>query len=131
MIKRFSVFAIQVLRELDSLYREFEELLAAHPDRSEAHQEWFETKVGGMLLTIEAFIAALVTEAINKAKEDYRTEISRSREVIIPATPQPSLWEEAQQNLGQLLRNPFVLWAISTAASFCLGVLLSGSTTWG
>jgi hypothetical protein len=39
IIQRFSVFSVQVLRELDQLYREFENLLAADPFRSQAHQE--------------------------------------------------------------------------------------------
>src|SRR5918999_6414040 len=51
VMKRFNAFAIQVLRELDDLYRGFEQLLAHNPDRSAAHQEWFETKAGGVLLT--------------------------------------------------------------------------------
>jgi len=132
IIQRFSVFSVQVLRKLDHLYREYEALLASDPDRSPTHQEWLDTKVGGMLLTIEAFFAALVVEAINKAKEDYRAELSRPREVIIPTPPpSPTIWEEAEQNLGLLLRNPVVVWLVSTAASFCLGFLLSGSTTWG
>ncbi len=89
VIKRFNAFAMQVLRELDDLYREFEQLLAHNPSRSAAHQEWFETKAGGVLLTLESFISGLVTEAINKAKEDYRSEISRPRDVIIPTPPRP------------------------------------------
>jgi hypothetical protein len=129
VMQRISSLCLHTLRELDGVYREFEELLAA--DRSGAHQEWFETKAGGMLLTLEALITALVAEAINKAKEEYRAETSTSQEVIVPTPSRPSLWEEAQQNLGLLLRNPFVLWLVSTAASFCLGFLLSGSTTWG
>jgi hypothetical protein len=133
VIQRFSAFSVHILRQLDALYREYEQLLAQSPHRSQAHQEWLDTKAGGMLLTIEAFIAALVSEAINKAKEDYRTEISRPREVIttVPATPQPSIWDEARENLGQLLRNSFVLWLLSAAASFCLGGLLSGTIIWG
>jgi hypothetical protein len=82
VIRRFNAFAVQVLRELDDLYREFEQLLAQDPDRSKAHQEWFETKAGGVLLTLESFITSLITEAINKAKEDYRTQLSQPREVI-------------------------------------------------
>jgi hypothetical protein len=133
VIRRFTVFSVQVLQELDSLYREYEQLLTQNPDRSQAHQEWLDTKVGGMLLTIEDFIAALVAAAINKAKEDYRTETSRPREVIttVPAPKQPSLRDEAQQNLGLLLGNRFVLWLVSTTAAFCFGFLLSESTTWG
>jgi hypothetical protein len=38
VMQRFSTFAIQTLRELDSLYREFETLLSNDPDRSQAHQ---------------------------------------------------------------------------------------------
>jgi hypothetical protein len=131
VMQRISSLCLQTLRELDHVYREFEELLAHNPDRTAAHQEWLDMRAGGLLLTLEAFIAALVAEAINAAKETYRDDISRRQEVIIPAPPQPSLWEEAQQNLGRLLRNPFVLWAVSTATSFCVGLLLSGSTTWG
>src|ERR687892_44879 len=101
VIKRVNEFAIQVLRELDLLYREFEELLAQDPDRSQAHQEWLDTKAGGLLLTLESFIAALVAEALNKAKEDYRTELSRPRNVItpVPTPPPPSVWEEVPQDL--------------------------------
>jgi hypothetical protein len=84
-----------------------------------------------MLLTIEALIADLVTEAINKAKNDYRSELSKRHEVIAMPPTGPSLWEEARENLEQLLCNRFVLWLLSSAASFCLGGLLSGSTTWG
>jgi hypothetical protein len=96
VIQRYAAFALHVLRELDDLYREFEQLLAADPDRSQAHQEWFETRAGGLLLTVDAFIAALVAEASNKAKEDYRTNISQPREVITPAPAQParSGWQE-------------------------------------
>src|ERR687895_301853 len=82
VMQRISSVCLQTLRELDRVYREFEELLAQDPDRSQAHQEWLDTKAGGMLLTLEAMITALVAEAINKAKEDYRAAISQPREVI-------------------------------------------------
>ncbi len=86
VIQRFSVFSVQVLRELDLLRREYKQLRASDPDRSQAHQEWFDTKVGGMLLTMEACIAALVAEALNKAKEEYRQQVSQPREVVsVPA----------------------------------------------
>ncbi|HZA21106.1 MAG TPA: hypothetical protein VFA32_00600, partial [Dehalococcoidia bacterium] len=69
------------------------ELLAEDPERSADHQEWLETKLGGMQLTIEAFIAALVAEALNKAKEDYRTQLSQPREVItVPHQPSRPGW---------------------------------------
>jgi hypothetical protein len=84
---------LQTLRELDLLYREFEALLAHDPARTEAHQEWLDTKAGGLLLTLEACIAALVAEAINKAKEEYRAALSEPREVIaIPPKPSRPGW---------------------------------------
>jgi hypothetical protein len=132
VIKRFSAFSVQVLRELDLLYREFEELLAQDPNRSQANQEWLDTKAGGLLLTLEAFIAALVAEALNKAKEDYRSELSQPREVItLPAKPPPpAVWEEALQELGRLRRNPVVRWPVGLFAWFLVWWLVSGSNTW-
>jgi hypothetical protein len=91
VIQRFSVFSVQVLKELDHLYREYKELLAEDPDRSQVHQEWLDTKAGGMLLTLEAMIAALVAEAINKAKEDYRSGLSKRQEVHHAAARSHSL----------------------------------------
>jgi hypothetical protein len=126
VIRRFTVFSVQVLRELDQLYREFEDLLAADPDRSQAHQEWFDSKVGGMLLTIEDFITVLITEAIYKAKEDYRTERSRPREVITMPS-RPPVWEQALRAVGQQLRDPLVLWSISLTAWFLVWFFVIGS----
>jgi hypothetical protein len=133
VIRRYAAFAIQLLRELDLIYRQFEALVAHNPERSAAHQEWLDTKAGGLLLTLEAFIADLVAEAINKAKEDYRTKVSQPREVITPAPspPPPSLWEEARENLGRLLRNAVVLWAAGLSAWFLLWWQVSGSILWG
>ena len=126
VIRRFTVFSVQVLRELDHLYREYEELLAEDPDRSEAHQEWFDTKLSGMLLTIEAFIAAVVAEAINKAKADYRDEISRRQEVItLPS--RPPVWEQALHAAGRQLRDPLVLWAVGLTAWFLVWFFVIGS----
>jgi hypothetical protein len=130
VMQRFSAFAIQVLRELDLLYREFEQLLAHDPDRSRAHQEWLDTKAGGLLLTIESCIAALVAEAINKAKEDYRTELSRPREVITMPPSRPSLWEEARENSARLFLNPLVLWSVGQSVWFLVWLLVTGSAIW-
>jgi hypothetical protein len=125
VIQRFSVFSVQVLREMDQLRREFEHLLAEDPDRSHAHQEWFDTKVAGMLLTIEAFVAAMVAEAINKAKEDYRNERSRPREVL--AMPRPTVWEQVLHAVGRQLRDPLVLWSVGLTAWFLVWFLAIGS----
>jgi hypothetical protein len=126
-----------IKRFLDLLYREFKELLANDllandPHRSKAHQEWLDTKAGGLLLTLESFISALVAEALNKAKEDYRAEMSKPREVIpaVPAKQQPSLWEETRENLGRLLRNPVVHWSVGMPVWFLVWLLVTGSTTW-
>jgi hypothetical protein len=122
VMQRISTLCLQTLRELDDLYREFEELLAA--DRSEAHQEWFETKAGGMLLTLEAFIAALVTEASNKAKADYRDALSQPREVISvrPTPPRPG-WQHVLQTTGTLL-----LWVAGMLSGLVLAWQTSGSS---
>jgi hypothetical protein len=91
LMQRISSFAVHTLRELDHLYREFEDLLAHDPDRSAAHQEWFDTKVGGMLLSLESFIDALVAEALNKTKEEYRQQVSQQKEAVtLPARPAPA-----------------------------------------
>jgi hypothetical protein len=127
VIRRFSAFALQVLREMDLLYREFEELLAQDPHRSKAHQTWLDTKAGGLLLTLEAFIAALVTEALNKAKEDYRTGLSQPREVITaPAAPRQPTWQASLWELGQSL-TPWLLLLVGLGAWFLLWWLVSGS----
>ena len=123
VIRRFNAFAVQVLRELDHLYREFKELLAEDPERSADHQEWLETKLGGMQLTIEAFIAALVAETINKVKEDYRTAISRPREVItLPAKPSRPGWV----SILLAMTNLFV-WVAGMVSGFALAWQTSGS----
>jgi hypothetical protein len=123
VMQRISSLCLQTLRELDDLYREFEELLANDPSRSGAHQEWFETKAGGMLLTIEASIAAVVAEAINRAKEDYRAEISTSREVItVPHQPtRPKRLE------GFLTTTSNLVWIAGMITGFVLVWQSSGS----
>jgi hypothetical protein len=109
VIRRFSAFALQVLRELDLLYREFEELLAQNPERTAAHQEYLDTKAGGLLLTLESFIAAVVAEASNKAKEDYRSKLSQPREVITPVPAPP-------RRAAEHPRNPWLLWLVGLAS---------------
>jgi hypothetical protein len=126
VIQRFSVFSVQVLRELDLLRREYEQLRASDPDRSRAHQEWFDTKVGGMLLTMEAFIAALVAEALNKAKEEYRQQVSQPREVVsVPAQRARAAPQEYPVPVWWLL-----LWMSGIAASTLFSWHASASIIW-
>jgi hypothetical protein len=123
VIQRISAFSLQTLRELDRVYREFEELLANDPDRSQQHQEWLDTKVGGMLLSLEAFIAALVAEAINNAKEQYRNEILTSREVIaMPPKPSRPGWLAAFFTTTRDL-----VWIAGMVSGFVLAWQCSGS----
>jgi hypothetical protein len=122
VIQRISAFSLQTLRELDLVYREFAELLAEDPDRSQAHQEWLDTKAGGLLLTLEAFIAALVAEAINKAKEDYRAALSQPREVItMPPKPSRSGWVPFL-----LTTASFLVWLAGMVSGLLLAWQLSG-----
>jgi hypothetical protein len=124
VIRRFSVFSVQVLREMDLLYREYEELLASNPERTQAHQAWFDTKLAGMLLTMEACIAALVAEAINKAKEDYRNHVSQQKDAVtVPAQPAQAAREEYP--VWTLL-----VWMAGIAASTLFSWHASGSIIW-
>jgi hypothetical protein len=125
VIRRFADFSVQVLREQDRLYREYKELLAEAPERAADHQEWLETKAGGLRLTMEAFIADLVTAAINKAKTDYRDELTK--EVIIPSPLRQSIWEEALHALGQQLRDPLVYRSIGLTVWFLIWYFAIGS----
>jgi hypothetical protein len=127
VIKRFSTFSVQVLRELDDLYRQFSELLANDPERGAAHQEWLETKTGGVLLMLESFISELIAEALKKAKENYRTTISQPRDVIIPTPPRPSVWEQALYVLGRQLRDPLVRWSVGYSAWFLVWFFAIGT----
>jgi hypothetical protein len=131
VMQRISSFCLQTLRELDLVYREFEELLAQNPDRSAAHQEWLDTKAGGMLLTLEACISALVAEAINKAQADYRSELSKPREVIttVPASPRPPAWQQALVFLDRT-RESWLL-AVCSGIWFLLWTVVTGSPLWG
>ena len=123
IIQRFNKFSIQVLREMDSLYRQFEELLAHAPERSAEHQEWLETKLGGMQLTIEAFIAALVAETINKVKEDYRNQLSQPREVItVPHQPSRPGW--LAENFTAISE---LVWIAGMVAGFVMAWQFTGS----
>jgi hypothetical protein len=131
VMRRINAFCLHTLRELDRVYREFEELLAQDSNRSQAHQEWLDTKAGGLLLTIESFIAALVAETMNQAKEDYRSERSHPREVIttVPVSARSPAWQQALQDLGKTLP-PFLLWPAGLGAWFLLWWLVSTSLTW-
>jgi hypothetical protein len=122
VIEQISSLCLQTLRDLDRVYREFEELLAV--DRSEAHQGWFETKAGGMLLILESALASLIAEAIEKAKADYRTHVSPPKEAVtLPARP-PQAAREAYP-VWMLL-----VWMTGIAAATLIAWQSSASILW-
>jgi hypothetical protein len=105
------------------VYRDFEELVAHDPDRSQAHQEWLDTKAGGLLLTLESCIAALIAEAMRQAKEDYQRQLSQPRDVIT-VPPRQSRPEWVSFLLA--LTNLFV-WVAGMVSGLLLGWQCSGS----
>jgi hypothetical protein len=130
VMQQIATFCLETLKELDRVYREFEELVAHHPGRSHAQQTWLNDKAAGLLTAVEAAIAALVAEAINQAKEDYRTGRSQPREVIttVPAPARRPAWEESLWDLGRELRP--VLWAVGFGVWFLVWFGVSASITW-
>jgi hypothetical protein len=131
VMQRISIFCLHTLGELDRVYREFEELVAKYPDRSDAHQTWLNDKAAGLLMQVEAAIAALVTEALEKAKADYRTDLSRPREVIttVPTSPPRPWWQDVIEFLDQT-RHIWLV-AVGTGIWFLLWTLMTGSPIWG
>jgi hypothetical protein len=94
VMQRISSFCLQTLRELDLLYRQFEELVA-EDGRSEPHQLWLLDKAGALLLQSEAGIAAIVAEAIRQATQDLKNQPPPPQQVIEPpvrARPAPPEW---------------------------------------
>jgi hypothetical protein len=88
---RIHTFCLQTLRELDQVYREFEEMVAQDAGRSEAHQAWFADRTTTMLMHVEVAIASLVNDAIDKLKDEYKRESIPQRDVIttVPIRPPP------------------------------------------
>jgi hypothetical protein len=126
VIQRISSLCLQTLREPDHVYREFEELLGADLDRTQAHQAWLDTKAGGLLFTLEALIAGLVAEAINQAKADYRQQVSQPKEVItMPAHPPQAAREEYPVPVWWL-----IVWMTGIAASTLFSWHASASIIW-
>jgi hypothetical protein len=126
VIQRISPLCLQTLQELDFIYREFEQLLANDPGRTDAHQEWLDTKAGGLLLTLESCIAALVAEAMSQAKEDYQRQLSQPRDVMT-VPPRQSRPEWVSFLLA--MTNLFV-WVAGMVAAGVFAYQCSGLVLW-
>jgi hypothetical protein len=131
VMQRIHVFCLQTLRELDQVYREFEELVAQDPNRSEAHQAWFNDTAAGMLLQVEVACASLVSDAINKLKDEYKREYYQQREVIttVPIRPHRPSVQQSLQELGQSI-NLWLLAPVGLGLWFLLWWAVSSSLTW-
>jgi hypothetical protein len=126
VMQRISSLCLHTLRELDGVYGEFADLLAADPDRSQAHQEWLETKAGGLLLSLEALTAALVAEASKQAKEDYQRQLSQPRDVItVPARQSQPAWVSFLLAMTNLL-----VWVAGMVAGGVFAYQCSGLLLW-
>jgi hypothetical protein len=125
VMQRIHTFCLQSLRELDQVYREFEELVAQDPNRSEAHQAWFADRTTTMLMHVEVAIASLVTQAIDKLKDEYKRESLPQRDVIttVPIKPPPSAWQQALNDLRRI--NPWILLFLGLSLWFFLGLVSS------
>jgi hypothetical protein len=121
VMQRIAVFCLQTLRELDVIYREFEELVAKD-GRSEAHQRVFTDKAAALLTAVEAAIAGLVADAIRQARDDYQKHLSQPKDVItVPAPPR----REREHP-----RNPWLLWLVGLGAWLMFWPLVSASLSW-
>jgi hypothetical protein len=124
VMQRISSLCLHTLRELDGVYREFEGQLAQDPDRSKAHQEWLDTKAGGLLLSLEALIAAVVAEAMNNAKAAYHDHITQPRETVTPP-PRPARRARGEYPVWLLL-----VWMTGIASSTLFAWQASASIIW-
>jgi hypothetical protein len=126
VMQRISSFCLQTLRELDLIYRQFEEIVAEE-GRSEAHADWLHNKAAALLLQVESALAALVAEAIGKATEDLKNQ-PRPPE---PVTEVPRIQPAPPARLPGL---PAVLWLLMWLAGMGASLLFSyqssGSIVW-
>jgi hypothetical protein len=124
VMQRISAFCLQTLRELDVLYREFEELVAMEPGRSEARQTWLNDKAATLLLQVEAGIAEIVATTIRQAIHDLQHQPSPPQDVLpLPTKPSRPGW------LAFLLTAPRLLvWLTGMAAWLLMGWQATGGS---
>jgi hypothetical protein len=124
VMQRISSFCLRTLRELDAMYRQFEELVELEPGRSEAHQRWLKDKSAALLLQCEAGLAEIVATTIRQAIHDYQHPPSPPQDVLsVPAKPSRPAW------LAFLLTAPrFLVWLAGMAAWLLMGWQATGGS---
>jgi hypothetical protein len=121
VMQRISSFCLQTLRELDVLYRQFEEM-GAEEGRSEEHEHWLNDKSSALLLQVEAGIAEIVASTIRQTIDDLKNPPSPLPEVLsVSSRPSRPGW------LAFLLSAvSFLVWLAGTTASLLVAWQLSG-----
>jgi len=110
VMRRINAFCLETLKELDAIFRQFDEFVAAD-GRSEANQQWLNDKATALLLQLESAVASLVAETTHKILHEPVTQPERPREVItVPAKPTQSPWEKV---LRHVLRH--LVWVVGVA----------------
>jgi hypothetical protein len=128
VMQRIASFGVQTLRELDALYRQFDDIIA-EDGRNAAHQEWVDNKAAALLLQLESAIAILVAEIIRQATDELKTQPPPAGQVIEPGV--------ASQLLPPPAGLPFLLallmhciWVAGMAASLLFAYQASGMLFW-
>jgi hypothetical protein len=105
-MSRINTFCLQALRELDTLFRQFDELVTT-AERTPEHQAWFNDKAAAILLQAQTACATLVAETIQKAIQTYRNPPAPRQEVIPTVSAAPRQASRGRSlpipNFGKLL----------------------------
>jgi hypothetical protein len=125
---RISSFCLQTLRELDHIYREFEELVAKE-GRSEAHQTWFNDKAAGLLTALEAGIAGMLADCATKLRDDYQKQLYPPKEPVTTVPHAPPRREPPQTRLPTWLS--WLVWLAGLHLWWLLWFLVTGSVAIG
>jgi hypothetical protein len=127
VMQRISSFGVQTLRELDALYRQFDDIVA-EDGRTAAHQEWVDNKAAALLLQLESVIATLVAEVLRQATDELKTEPPPAGQVIEPAVASQPPPPAGVPFLPALLMH--CIWVAGMAASLLFAYQASGMLFW-
>jgi hypothetical protein len=135
---RISSFGLQALRELDTLFLQYDDLVAT-AGRTPAHQAFINDKAAAILLQIQTAYATLVALTIEKTIQDYREQVAHPKKKAPTVTIDQCLTPERQSPWVDLLPvlflfgcvlaliGWFVLWW-GVSGSLIVGVLALGIT---